>query len=294
VLAPDVPCLSQRPGINHAPAIGADGEVYVLSRAHGSDRDAFLTAVNPDLSTRWSRSLNRILDDGCGVLIPATATDPGQPGCRAGARQGVDPATNELPAARVTDSSSSSPVAVPDGVIYGAFTSYNGSRGHLLKLDLAGNLVATHDFGWDVTPAIWRHDGTYSVIIKNNTYTRDAMGVLTGPFYIEQLSSDFTTEWRYRLSNTQRCVRAPDGVVNCEDDHPGGFEWCINAPAVDRDGTVYGTGEDGNAYAIAQGGQEKGRVFLDMALGAAYTPVALDARGRVYAMNDGALKVLGR
>jgi outer membrane protein assembly factor BamB len=295
VLPPEVPCLSQRPGINHAPAIAADGTVYVLSRAHASDRDAFLTAVSPDLSTRWSRSLNRILDDGCGVLLPSTATMSGQPGCRVGARQGVDPATNELPAARVTDSSSSSPVAVPDGVIYGSFTSYNGSRGHLLKLAAAtGALVATHDFGWDVTPAIWHHDGDYSVIIKNNTYARDSQGVLLGPFYIEQLSSSFTSEWRYQLTNTQRCVRGPDEVVTCVDDHPNGFEWCINAPAVDRDGTVYGTGEDGNAYAVGQGGVEKARVFMDMALGAAYTPIALDGKGRVYAMNDGALKVLGQ
>jgi outer membrane protein assembly factor BamB len=294
-LPPEVPCLSQRPGINHAPAIGADGTVYVLSRAHAVDRESFLIAVNPDLTTKWSRSLNRILDDGCGVLLPATATMPGQPGCREGARTGVDPATNELPAARVSDSSSSSPVAVPDGVIYGAFTSYNGSRGHLLKLDAAaGTIVAKHDFGWDVTPAIWRHEDTYSVIIKNNTYSRDAMGVLTGPFYIEQLSSSFASEWRYQLTNTQRCVRGPDEVVSCVDDHPNGFEWCINAPAVDKDGTVYGTGEDGNAYAVSQGGAEKGRVFMDMALGAAYTPIALDAEGRVYAMNDGALKVLGR
>jgi len=33
---------------------------------------------------------------------------------------------------------------------------------------------------------------------------------------------------------------------------------------------------------------------LRFLLGAAYTPIALDAQGRIYAMNDGALKVLGR
>jgi hypothetical protein len=39
---------------------------------------------------------------------------------------------------------------------------------------------------------------------------------------------------------------------------------------------------------------EKARVFLDLALGAAYTPLSIDPKGRIYAMNNGKLTVLGK
>lgn len=294
VLPPDTTCGSQRPAINLAPAVADDGTIYLVSRAHFVDRITYVVAVNADLTPRWARSLDQTLDDACGATV---RYDPSNPNlCREGARAGVDPITNRMPSGRVNDSSSSAPVALPDGsVLYGSYTSYNGARGHLYRLDAAGAIVATHDFGWDVTPAVWRHDGTYSLVIKNNTYTI-ANGVNTGPFYIEQLSPSFQTEWRYQLTNTKSCVRTgPQGnQVECTEDHPNGFEWCINAPAVDARGTVYATGEDGNAYAVAQGGQESGRVFLEMSIGAAYSPVAIDGKGRIYVMNDGALKVLGK
>ena len=38
----------------------------------------------------------------------------------------------------------------------------------------------------------------------------------------------------------------------------------------------------------------KGRVFLNQATGAAYTPLAIDPHGRIYALNNGTLSVLGR
>src|SRR5207245_1272719 len=36
-----------------------------------------------------------------------------------------------------------------------------------------------------------------------------------------------------------------------------GFEWCINAPAVDQFGNVYVNSEDGRLYAIRQGGANR-------------------------------------
>ena len=109
-------------------------------------------------------------------------------------------------------------------------------------------------------------------------------------------ASDWKLEWQFRSTSTQVCSRQPDGTVTCADDgtHPDGFEWCINAPAVDRDGTVYATSEDGNFYAIDEAGTERSRVFLNRTVGAAYTPLAIDPRGRMYAMSNGVLSVLGR
>ena len=76
-------------------------------------------------------------------------------------------------------------------------------------------------------------------------------------------------------------------------DHPHGFEWCINAPAIDRNGVVYGNGEDGVLYAIEQGGRDVQTIFLGEALGAAYTPLAIDRKGRIYTENVGKLYVVG-
>jgi outer membrane protein assembly factor BamB len=76
-------------------------------------------------------------------------------------------------------------------------------------------------------------------------------------------------------------------------DHPDGFEWCINAAAVDKNGVVYSNSEDGNLYAIAQGGVEKQRIFLQLALGAAYTPLSIGPDGKIYTQNAGHLFVIG-
>ena len=161
-------CGSQRPGINVIPAVAPDGTVYTVSRAHFNGRYAYLVAVHPDLTPAWSASLRNVLGDGCDVGLPPSGT-PG--GCRSGSKRGVDPATNDLPAGRVSDVSSSSPVVLPDGgVLYGAFTSYNYSRGHLFKFGPDGRALATYDFGWDITPAVFQHDGTYSILLKDNHY----------------------------------------------------------------------------------------------------------------------------
>ena len=89
-------------------------------------------------------------------------------------------------------------------------------------------------------------------------------------------------------------MHQPDGSISCKDDHPHGFEWCINAPAVDESGVTYANSEDGNLYAITADGQLRDQFFLDRALGAAYTPLALDRRGRIFALNNGHMVVVGK
>jgi outer membrane protein assembly factor BamB len=289
---PSGPCLSQRPTLNITPAIGEDGTVYTVSRTHGSRFYTYLVAVNPDLTPKWATSMRGILNDGCGVLVPADATDQsGDPRhCRVGATLGVDPATNEQPAGVASDLSSSSPVVLPDGtVLYGAVTSYNGSRGHLFRFAADGKPLQTYDFGWDLTPAYYKHDGTFSILIKDNHYQD-----MAGPFFITQLSPDLKVEWQFKATNTTKCKELPDGTVECEEGaRPNGFEWCVNAPAVDPNGTSYVNSEDGHLYAIDKTGKQTGSIFLNFAEGSAYTPVALDAKGRIFAINGGVLTVVG-
>jgi outer membrane protein assembly factor BamB len=300
-LPPLAPCGTQRPGVNAAPAIGEDGTIFVVSRAHLRDRESYLVAVHPDLTPRWATSLKGTLADGCGVLVPSDGDDmDNRFDCRPGTALGVDPSTNEPPAARVIDDSSSSPVALPDGgVLYGAYTGYNAARGHLVDLDADGHLRATYDFGWDTTPAVVR-DGPsasagYSIVLKDNHYGVDADGYDLGPYYITRLDAQLVPQWRFLSTNTKSCMRvAGQSELACTDDHPHGFEWCINAPAVDRDGNVYVNSEDGYLYAIDRNGQLREQIFLDMAVGAAYTPLSIDGRGRVYTLNDGRLSVVGQ
>jgi outer membrane protein assembly factor BamB len=296
VMPPTAACGPQRPGSNVTPAIGSDGTIFTVSRAQFNVRYSYVIAVAPDLSPRWATSLRDSLHDGCGSNPPSDGTDTDNSAdCRVGTPPGVERVTGLLPAGQVSDSSSSSPVALPDGgVLYGSLTGYNSSRGHLFKFDHKGAITGTFDFGWDSTPAVFGGATDYKIVIKDNHYGVDASGVDHGPFLISELDSSLHILWSFPSTNTQTCVRGGDGSISCLDDHPHGFEWCINAPAVDRDGTVYANSEDGNTYAITPDGKLRDSVFLDRAIGAAYTPIALDHAGRVFALNAGRLAVLGQ
>jgi hypothetical protein len=319
-------CGAQRPGVNIAPAIAPDGTIYTASRAHRNTRYAYLVAVNPDLTPKWASSLRDRLNDGCGVLVPkATVDNQIQKGkCRYNAPTGVDPQTNQMPAGRILDDGTASPTVLPDGnVLFGTYTRYNIARGHLMKFSSSGAFQASYDFGWDDTLGVWQHDGTYSIVMKDNHYDEesgyycftptpvsqggpptvrnivcDYTGIPAGPFYITQVNPNLVPEWKFHNTNTQSCTRNPDGSLTCVSDHPGGFEWCVNAPLIDRNGVVYANSEDGNIYSIDQGHSgvfttPKQRLFQNIAIGAAYTPASMDASGRIYSQNDGHLFVIG-
>jgi hypothetical protein len=303
---PNVPCGIQRAAMNSAPAVAPDGTIYVGSVAHLWSFEAFLVAANPDLSPRWHTSLRDRFHDGCNVLLPPNGT-PG--GCRAGAHTGVDPAQNRPGAGRIADDATSSPVVTPDGsVIFGTFSRYNYAQGHLMKFSSRGEFLAAYEFGWDDTPSIYSHEGTYSILTKDNHYNvpsycnnlafcpRDRTA--TNPsnpkeFFITQLDANLVREWRYKSTNTQSCTRNPDGTITCVSDHPQGFEWCINASAVDENGVLYANSEDGNVYEIRQGGTVRSHLFLNLAVSAPYTPVAIGTDGKVYSENFGTMFVVG-
>jgi hypothetical protein len=314
------PCGTVRPALNAAPAIGADGTIYTVTRTHllgATNRYGGMAAVNPDLTPKWWTSFRDRLNDGCnndagtfpGALLPANGT-PG--GCRLGATPGVDPAQNTRPGGRILDDASSSITVTPDGsLLYGAYTRYDFARGHLMKFDANGQFQGAYSFGWDITPAIYRHNGTYSIVIKDNEYgggpqfgsycNVDAICPprQNGPFFITQLGPSLNVEWKFQNTNSQVCTRNPDHSITCVPNTSStqwpnvGFEWCINAPVVDVNGVVYANSEDGNIYAINQGGTLKANLFLNQALGAAYTPLAIGPDGKIYTENKGILSVVG-
>jgi hypothetical protein len=57
---------------------------------------------------------------------------------------------------------------------------------------------------------------------------------------------------------------------------------------------VYVNSEDGNVYVLNQGGKLPSKLFLRVALGAAYTPLSLGPDGKIYTQNDGVLFVVGQ
>jgi hypothetical protein len=321
-VAPTVTCGTQRPGLNIAPAVAPNGTIYVATRAHLLSRETWLLAINSNLTQKWIRSMRNRFNDGCGVPHSAGGQLPanGAPGgCRAGANYGVDPATNASGGGRILDDSSASPVVAPDGsIIFGAYTRYNYAQGHLLHFAANGNFLGSYKFGWDVTPGIYRNEdqqgdnegeNPYSIVTKDNhygnagSYCNDSTFCppdrnATDPgypeqYFISQLNSNLNIEWSYQNTNTLSCTRDQFGVVTCVSDHPHGFEWCVNAFVIDDDGVVYANSEDGNLFALNQGGTLKQKIFQQLALGAAYTPTSIDNAGRIYSQNAGHLFVAG-
>jgi outer membrane protein assembly factor BamB len=169
----------------------------------------------------------------------------------------------------------------------------------MMKFNANGKYAGAYGFGWDQTPAIFQRDDDnkkcngnatcYSVVIKENHYP----GVVPEAYYITQLDQNLKVQWQFKSTNTQSCSRNPDGTQSCVSDHPNGFEWCVNGHLVDANGVVYANSEDGNLYAIGQGGVLKEKIFQQLALGAAYTPASMDRRGRIYSQNAGHMFVIG-
>jgi len=225
---------SQRPGVNVAPAVSADSKtIYTVSRAHFDPGHGCMVAVNANLTPQWHAS-----------LITSTITG------------------------EVFDLASSTPSVTTEGSVLFGTLSATDSRGYLMKFNASGQYVTYYSFGWDETPAIYTHNGTYSVIIKDNYYGTH------GPYYITQLNAQLVPEWKF--------------------ESPSNREWCVNAPAVDANGTVYANSEDGNVYVILQGGTLKGKIFLRQAIGAAYTPIAVGRDGKIYTENAGDVFVEGK
>jgi hypothetical protein len=334
-----VTCGLQRVAINIAPAIAADGTIYSVTRSHFISRYGYVVAINPNLTLKWATSLRGddqtpgdyfsggYFTDGCNDPNNPDANSilnyDGHPGgCRDlgttgnATTRGRDPATNRRGGGRVLDDSSSSPTIASDGsVIYGAYSRYNYAQGHLMSFNGAtGAFFHSFGFGWDITPAIYQHDGTYSIVIKNNHYGEvgsycnddticppDRTAANTNPvnptpeaYFVSQLSPSMGLEWTFQNTNTLSCTRNPDGSVTCVSDHPNGFEWCVNAPAIDLNGVVYANSEDGNLFAINQGGALKQKIFQQLALGAAYTPASLGSDGKIYSQNAGHLFAVGK
>jgi hypothetical protein len=231
------------------------------------------------------------------------------------------------------DSSSTPVIAPDGSIYYGSYTRYNYAQGHMMRFSSTGAYLGAYFFGWDITPGIWAHGGTHSVATKDNHYGEvgsycddeafcpaDESGrAYPEGYFVTQLSPTvradaladrgdkvMTVEWTYKNTNTKSCSRDANDNITCEETHPAGFEWCINGFVIDGNGTYYANSEDGWLFKIQQGGIVNtapgcgttvfacgGKIFQQLALGAAYTPTSIDSAGRIYSQNAGHLFVAG-
>ena len=192
----------------------------------------------------------------------------------------------------------SSPVVTPDGgVLDGVYTRYNYARGHMFCFDASGNFMAAYDFGWNSTPAIHAHDGTYSIVIKDNHYDAGAYCNSDPSSAVSQLVLRHTTEGSVlhdasepghagRMAvqehdhrwNARERLRVVHQRTSCRFARSSvckqrGWEPVRDCPG--RDAALY--------------------TFLNQAIrGRRYTPLSLGPDGTIYTENDGILFAVGK
>lgn len=217
----------------------------------------------------------------------------------------IDP--NENGAANISDDSTASPLVGPDGDVYiGVLEKTYGShnaRGWLLHFnaDLSQTKLPG-SFGWDDTPSIvpanlvpsYKGSSPYLLMVKYNNYERAGSG--NGMNEIAIIDPHISQDDEFANVKVMKEVitmLAPTPDPNV----PGGFiEWCINTAAVDPfTKSVIVNSEDGYLYrwdlstnALSE------KIRLTSGLGESYTPTAVGADGKVYAINNAILFAIGK
>jgi hypothetical protein len=218
----------------------------------------------------------------------------------------IDPAT-KLPA-RVSEDSTASPTVGPDGDVYfGVLETTQGqhnSRGWLLHFDATlAQSKTPGSFGWDDTASVvpaalvpgYTGGSTYLLMTKYNNYGRSGSGDSKNRIAVldpNATQGDSVTAGQLVMKEVLTILGpTPDPSF------PGGVtEWCINTAAVDPfSKSILVNSEDGFLYrwdlttnTLSQ------KIRLTSGLGESYTPTAVGADGRVYAINNAVLFAVGK
>jgi len=130
-----------------------------------------------------------------------------------------------------------------------------------MKFSSKGVFLTAFDFGWDSTPAVVPHDDTCSIVIKDNHY--GGIGLFC---------SDPTSPICSPLPNGPFYITRLNANLQPE--------WKFK-------------NTDGSLYVLKRNGTLRHRLFLNLAIGAAYTPLSIGPDGKIYTQNDGHLFVEG-
>jgi hypothetical protein len=218
----------------------------------------------------------------------------------------IDP-TNSLNSADVTDISTASPTVGPDGdVYYGVLDAgdENHDRGYLLHF--SGDLKTqktTGSFGWDDTASIvpasmvpsYHGTSSYLLMTKYNDYASHGGSGINKLAILDPNATqmDPTTELTVMKEVLTITGVTPDSEFP---DTPGAVrEWCINSAAVDpATFSILANSEDGKLYRWdLRTNTFTQKITLTGGIGEAYTPTAIGADGKVYAINGGVLWAVG-
>jgi hypothetical protein len=217
-----------------------------------------------------------------------------------------DPATGQL--SWVSDNASASPTVGPDGDVYYGVLEANvpahNFRGWLLHYtaDLRAAKVPG-SFGWDQTVSVapasmvpqYNGPSGYLLVSKYNNYA----GVGTGNGRNQMAILDPSTPQADTISSipVMREVLTILGPTPQPTPIPGSVrEWCVNTVAVDvATSSVLVNSEDGRLYrwhlpsnALTQ------NVRFNNGYAESYTPTAIGADGKVYAINNASLFAVGQ
>ncbi|WP_280152186.1 hypothetical protein [Piscinibacter sp. XHJ-5] len=275
-----------KPQTNSAPALSADGAtLYVVVNnipAAGTRARGMLLALDATtLATRAARSL-------------------------------LDPASGSTPA-WVNDNATSSPTVGPDGDVYVGVLESAGAphnfRGWLLHFDATlAQSKTPASFGWDITASVvpramvpqYAGQSSYLLAIKYNNYynasnpaSRDGRNeiAIVDPHDTTRLDPvNGTTVVMGEVLKKLGPTRDPAAPA------PAVKEWCINTMAVDpASSAVLVNSEDGILYRWHLPSDSfSEQIRLTAGLLEAYTPTAIGADGRVYAVNDATLFSIGQ
>ncbi len=284
-------------GMSISPAIGADGTIYFGC-------GAALCAVNPDGTQKWQFatgggvSSSPAIDAdgtiyvGCGDSHLYALTDGGQ-----------DTVTEKW-AFNTGSSVSSSPAIGADGTIY------VGSHGYLIALNPDGTLRWALSLGYVAlpsSPAVAR-DGTIYVGSEEGSCQAG-----TAHSHLFAVNPNGTVRWGFPTNGWVYSSPAigADGTIcvgssyNCHPVNNGNLyainpsgreKWAFStgtgisvssSPAIGADGTIYFGADDGNFYALTDGGQ--GTVTEKWALKTGFygdSSPAIGADGTIYFGSD--------
>lgn len=264
----------QKPAMNCAPALAADGATIYIAVNRGSTnatQTGYLLALNSStLATRARVAL----------------TDP-----------------NTLNPARISDDGTASPVVGSDGrVFYGVLESQfptHNARGWLLQFDASLSPAGVPgSFGWDVSPTVipatmvpsYTGSSPYLLALKYNNY----LGVGTGDGLNRLAVLDPRASQADPITPGVAVMREVMTILGPTLDNgttTGRREWCINTMAADparrsilannEDGILYRWDLSTNTFTES--------VRLNTGLGQAYTPTLVGADGGVYAISNATL-----
>ncbi len=217
----------------------------------------------------------------------------------------LDPASATL--ARVSDDSTASPTAGPDGDVYfgvleSTFGAHNG-RGWLLHFNATlTTSFAPGGFGWDDTASIvpaatvpsYAGGSAYLLMTKYNNYA--GVGSGNGSNRLAVVDPRATQVDAISGLTIMKEILTILGPTFESGTSGPVKEWCINTAAVDPlTKSILVNSEDGYLYRWdVSTNRLTQRIQLTSGIGESYTPTAIGADGAVYAVNNAVLFSIAR